>query len=113
MKKNPKDLSGISGKVKCMEMCSTLGELRNEKEAEQFVDKWRADFFKEVKDGFICSKVDEICETLLYFLLVGDESGTSMDPNGMYLYNYNNPIVITQSVFVFLFFKNKFVIVLL
>lgn len=26
--------------------------------------------------------------------------------NGMYLYNYNNPIVIAQSVFVFLFFKN-------
>lgn len=89
MKKNPQDLSGISGKVKCMEMCSTLGELRNEKEAEQFVGKWRADFFREVKDGFICSKVDEICETLLYFLLVGDESVTSMDPNGMYLYNFN------------------------
>ena len=66
-----------------------LAELRNEKEAVQFVDKWRADFFKEVKDGFICSKVEEICETLLYFLLVGDESGTSMDPNGMYFYNFN------------------------
>ena len=97
MKKNPKDLSGISGKVKCMEMCSTLGELRNEKEAEQFVDKWRADFFKEVKDGFICSKVDDsmMLQNNLFLIAVNevvhflDESGTSMDPNGMYLYNFN------------------------
>lgn len=88
MKKNPNDFSG-NGKVKVMEMCSTLNELKNGEEVEKFVDKWRADFFKEVKDGFIISKIDEICETLMYFLLANDESGTLMEPNRVYFFNFN------------------------
>ncbi len=88
MNNNPNDFSG-NGKVKVMEMCSTLNELKNEEEVDKFVDKWREDFFKEVKDGFIISKVDEICETLMYFLLANDESGTLMDQNRVYFFNFN------------------------
>lgn len=88
MKKNQKDFSG-NGKVKVMEMCSKLNELKNEEEVEKFVDKWREDFFKEAKDDFIASKVDEICETLMYFLLANDESGTLMEQNRVYFFNFN------------------------
>jgi bisphosphoglycerate-independent phosphoglycerate mutase (AlkP superfamily) len=89
MKKSPEDLSGISGKVKVMEMCSTLNELKNEEEVEKFVDKWRADYLKEAKDGFITSKVDEISKTLMYFLLINDENRTLTDKNRVYFINFN------------------------
>ena len=84
--KNPNDLSR-DGKNKVFEMHSTLNELKNEQEVEKFVEQWKEDFLKTVKDDFIKSKVDEICETLMYFLLVNDESGTLMGQG--YFFNFN------------------------
>ena len=86
MRKNPKDFSG-NGKNKVFEMHSTLNELKNEQEVEKFVEQWKEDFLKTVKDDFIKHKVDEICETLMYFLLANDESGTLSGPD--HLFNFN------------------------
>lgn len=88
MKKNPNDFSG-NGKVKVMEICSTLNELKNEEEVEKFVDKWREDFLKEAKDGFIASKVDDICRMLMWFLLINDEDRTLTDTNRTFFFNFN------------------------
>ena len=85
--KNQRDFSKIGKKV--FEMHSTLNELKNEQEVENFVEQWRKDFLKKVKDDFIKSKVDKICETLMYFLLVNDESGTMMDKDRTYFFNFN------------------------
>ena len=84
--KNPNDFSG-NGKNKVFEMHSTLNELKNEQEVEIFVEQWKKDFLKTVKDDFIKNKVEEICKTLMYFLLVNDESGTTMSP--VYFFNFN------------------------
>ena len=84
--KNPNDFSG-NGKNKVFEMHSTLNELKDGKESERFVEQWKEDFLKTVKDDFIKNKVDEICKTLMFFLLVNDESGTTMSP--VYFFNFN------------------------
>ena len=84
--KNPKDFSG-NGKNKVFEMHSTLNELKDEKEVERFVEHWKEDCLKTVKDDFIKNKVEEICKALMYFLLVNDESGTTMSP--VYFFNFN------------------------
>ena len=86
--KNPNDFSG-NGKNKVFEMHSTLNELKNEQEIEKFVEQWKEDFLKTVKDDFIKSKVEEIFETLVYFLFVNDESGTLMDKDKTYFFNFN------------------------
>lgn len=70
-------------------MCKRLPEFKTETEIMLFVGKWRTDFIGEVKDGFIKSKVDEICETLVYFLFSGDVSGTLMDKDNDYYFNFN------------------------
>ena len=98
--KNPKDFSG-DGKNKVFEMHSTLNELKNEQEVEKFVEHWKEDFLKTVKDDFIKSKVDVICETLTYFLLVNDESGTLMDRG--YFFNFNR--VRKNNILWFAFYK--------
>ena len=87
-KKNPVDLSVI-GLVKQMEICPQLDRIETENDIEMFVDKWRTNFLNEVKDGIISSNVDDICDTLLYFLSVGDISGTSSDPYRGFVYNFN------------------------
>lgn len=86
--KNPKDFSG-NGKNKVFEMHSTLNELKDGQEVEKFVEQWKEDFLKTVKDDFIKSKVEEIFETLVYFLFVNDESGTLMDKDRTYFFNFN------------------------
>ena len=98
--KNPNDFSG-NGKNKVFEMHFTLNELKDGKEAEKFVEQWRKDFLKEVKDDFIKKKVDEICETLMYFLLANDESGTLMGP--VYFFNFNR--VRMNNILWFAFYK--------
>ena len=98
--KNSKDFSG-NGKNKVFEMHSTLNELKNEREVEKFVEHWKEDFLKTVKDDFIKSKVDEICETLMYFLLVNDESGTLSDRG--YFFNFNR--VRKNNILWFAFYK--------
>ena len=50
--KNSKDFSG-NGKNKVFEMHSTLNELENEQEVENFVEHWKEDFLKTVKVDFI------------------------------------------------------------
>lgn len=100
--KNPKDFSG-DGKNKVFEMHSTLNELKNRQEAGKFVKHWKEDFLKTVKDDFIKSKVDEICETLLYFLLIDDESGTLMDKDKTYFFNFNR--VRKNNILWFAFYK--------
>ena len=85
--KNQRDFSKIGKKV--FEMHSTLNELKNEQEVENFVEQWKKDFLKTVKDDFIKNKVEEICKTLMYFLLVNDESGTMMDKDRTYFFNFN------------------------
>ena len=100
MRRNPKDFSG-DGKNKVFEMHSTLNELKNEQEAENFVEQWKEDFLKTVIDDFIKSKVDEICETLMYFLLANDESGTLMGP--VYFFNFNR--VRKNNILWFAFYK--------
>ena len=100
MRRNPKDFSG-DGKNKVFEMNSTLNELKDGKEAENFVEKWKEDFLKTVKDDFIKSKVDEICETLMYFLLANDESGTLM--GSVYFFNFNR--VRKNNILWFAFYK--------
>ena len=84
--KNPNDFSG-DGMNKVFEMHSTLNELKDGKEAEKFVEQWKKDFLKTVKDDFIKNKVEEICETLMFFLLANDESGTLS--NRGYFFNFN------------------------
>ena len=84
--KNQKDFSG-NGKNKVFEMHSTLNELKNEQEIEKFVEQWKEDFLKTVKDDFIKNKVEEIFETLVYFLFANDESGTLSDRG--YFFNFN------------------------
>lgn len=86
--KNPNDFSG-KGKNKVFEMHSTLNELKDGLEAEKFVEHWKEDFLKTVKDDFIKSKVEEIFETLVYFLFANDESGTLMDKDRTYFFNFN------------------------
>ena len=86
--KNPKDFSG-DGKNKVFEMHSILNELKDGQEVEMFVEHWKEDFLKTVKDDFIKSKVEEIFETLVYFLFVNDESGTLMDKDKTYFFNFN------------------------
>lgn len=98
--KNPNDFSG-NGKNKVFEMHSTLNELKNEKEVKTFVKQWKKDFLKTVKDDFIKSKVEEICETLMYFLLVNDESGTLSDRG--YFFNFNR--VRKDNILWFAFYK--------
>ena len=98
--KNPNDFSG-NGKNKVFEMHSTLNELKNEQEVEIFVEQWKKDFLKTVKDDFIKSKVEEICETLMYFLLVNDESGTLSDRG--YFFNFNR--VRKDKILWFAFYK--------
>lgn len=83
-----KDLS-CNGKVKTVETCTRLPEFERERDVRRFVKKWRTGFLGEVKDEFIKSKVDEICDTLVYFLFAGDVSGTLLDPNGVYYFNFN------------------------
>ena len=100
MRRNQKDFSG-DGKNKVFEMHSTLNELKDGKEVENFVEQWKEDFLKTVKDDFIKSKVDEICETLMYFLLVNDESGTLMGP--VYFFNFNR--VRKNNILCFAFYK--------
>ena len=98
--KNPKDFTG-NGKNKVFEMHSTLNELKNEQDVETFVEQWKKDFLKTVKDDFIKSKVEEICKTLMYFLLVNDESGTTMSP--VYFFNFNR--VRKDNILWFAFYK--------
>lgn len=98
--KNPKDFSG-DGKNKVFEMHSTINELKDGKEVGKFVKHWKEDFLKTVKDDFIKSKVDEICETLMYFLLINDESGTMMGP--VYFFNFNR--VRKNNILWFAFYK--------
>ena len=98
--KNSKDFSG-NGENKVFEIHSTLNESQNEREVEKFVEHWKEDFLKTVKDDFIKSKVDEICETLVYFLLVNDESGTIMDRG--YFFNFNR--VRKNNILWFAFYK--------
>ena len=100
MRRNPKDFSG-DGKNKVFEMHSTLNELKDGKEAENFVEQWKEDFLKIVKDDFIKSKVDEICKTLMYFLLANDESGTLM--GSVYFFNFNR--VRKNNILWFAFYK--------
>ena len=87
-KSNPKDLSSHR-KVKRMEMCTKLDKLQSEDDIIPFVANWKQNFLCKVNDDFISSKVDEICETLMYFLYAGDESGTLLDPNRVYYFNFN------------------------
>ena len=98
--KNPRDFSG-DGRNKVFEMHSTLNELKDGQEAEMFVEHWKEDFLKTVQDDSIKSKVDEICETLMYFLLVNDESGTLMGP--VYFFNFNR--VRKNNILWFAFYK--------
>lgn len=101
--KNPKDFSG-DGTKKIMEMSSELSELKAN-EVEEYVCKWKVDFLNEVKDDFIKSKVDDICQTLEYFLFVNDESGTCMDPNEGYFFNFNR--VRDKNIIWFSFYSRK------
>lgn len=101
-KKNPVDLSVI-GLVKQMEICTKLDRIETENDIEMFVDKWRTNFLNEVKDSFISSNVDDICDILRYFLYVGDESGTSMDPCERFVYNFN----IDKETLWFAFYKKQ------
>lgn len=75
--------------MKKAEICTRLPKFETEKDITLFAQKWRNDFLSEVKDGFITSKIDEICDTLVYFLLSGDESGTLMDNEGTYYFNFS------------------------
>ena len=86
-KKNPKDFSDIG--VKQCEMCFKIGELKTKEDADKMLDRFRSDLANATKDVFILEKTEEIIETLVFFLYRGDVSGTSMDPNHIYFYNFN------------------------
>lgn len=85
---NPKDFSS-HGKAKRLEMCTMLDNLQSTDDIIPFVTNWKQDFLCKVNDEFISSKVDEICEKLMYFLYAGDESGTIIDLNRVYYFNFN------------------------